>query len=174
MQTDFLTEAGSEKKEKEGESYARSFDDVSSFINSLQTKIDRSGEFFLVVRRGINVKRVLTLWQRESKRNSPDKMLRVKFIGECGIDSGAMSKEFLTKIIAELGVIMFPGGSPIDSFYNIQNGMFRACGQVLAASLAQGGPPPVFFHENVFKMLLDPNVDMASLRADDHLTESDK
>jgi hypothetical protein len=52
--------------------------------------------------------------------------------------------------------------------------MFRAVGQVLADSLVQGGAPPCFFHENVFKVLLNPNVDIASLNTEDHLTESDK
>ena len=106
LKTDSVIEDNNDNKDVDSDS--SNFHDVSSLIKSLQTKIDRSREFFLVVRRGLSVERLLTLWQRESKRNSPDKVLRVKFVGECGIDSGAMSKEFFTKVIQDLGTVMFP------------------------------------------------------------------
>ena len=41
-----------------------------------------------------------------------------------------MSKELLKKAIPELGTVMFPGGAPVDSFYKVQNGMFRASGEL--------------------------------------------
>lgn len=147
--------------------------DLPSVIKSLEGHIDKSGQFFLVIRRGITFQRLLTLWQRECKRNSPEKVLRVKYLGENGIDSGAMSKECLAKTIPELGAAMFPNGAPVDSVYNIQNGKFRSCGELVATSVVQGGPPPRFLHENVFKMLVDPNVDVAALNPEEHLTESD-
>ena len=53
-------------------------------------------------------------------RTRPDKVLRVHFTGEDGIDSGAMAKEVLAKPTADMGNIMFPSGSRVDSTYNVQ------------------------------------------------------
>ena len=66
-----------------------------------------------------------------------------------------------------MGTITFPNGAPVDSIYKIHNGQFRSCGEIVATSIAQGGPPPRFLHENVFKMIVDPNVDVANLNHDD-------
>ena len=62
-------------------------------------KIDKHDQMFIVVRRASTLNRYITIWQREAKRHSPEKVLRVHFAGENGIDSGAMAKEFLTHII---------------------------------------------------------------------------
>lgn len=35
---------------------------------------------------------------------------------------------------------MFSGGAPLNSTYHIQKGNFQACGKIIAASIAQGGP----------------------------------
>ena len=98
----------------------------------------------------------------------------MKYVGEYGIDSGALSKECLAQAIPQLGAEMFPNGSPVDSVYNIQNGKLRSCGEFVATSIVQGGPPPCFLHENVFKMLVEPNVDLSALNPEEHLTESDR
>ena len=150
------------------------YEDLPSIIKSLEQNIDQSGQFFLVIRRGITIQRLLTLWQRESKRNSPEKIFRVKYVGEQGIDTGAMSKECLAQAMPKLGAEMFPNGSPVDSVYNIQNGKLRSCGELVATSIVQGGPPPCFLHKNVFEMLVDPNIDLADLKPEKHLTESDQ
>jgi hypothetical protein len=102
-----------------------------------------------VARRGSNLSRCLNLWQRESKRNKADKTLRVHFTGEDGIDRGAMAKEFLQNAITDMGNSIFPDGSPVDSTHNVQKGYFQSCGEVVAVSLAQGGPPRVSYM-NVF------------------------
>ena len=148
--------------------------DLPTLIKYLEEHIDKAGQFFLVIRRGITFQRLLSLWQRERKKTSPEKVLRVKYVGENGIDSGAMSKECLAKAIPELGTTMFPNGAPVDSVYNIQNGKFRSAGELVATSVVQGGPPPRFLHENVFKMLVTPSVDIANLNPKEHLTESDQ
>ena len=98
----------------------------------------------------------------------------MKYIGERGIDSGALSKECLTKAISDMGVAMFPNGAPVDSIYNIQNGQFRSCGEIVAISVAQGGPAPHFLHEKVFKILVNPNINVAHLNPEEHLTENDQ
>ena len=78
-----------------------------------------------------------------------------------------MSKECLTKAISDMGTIMFLNGAPVDSIYKIHIGQFRSCREIVATSIAQGGHPPRFVHENVFKMIVDPNVNVANLNRDD-------
>ena len=73
-------------------------------------------------------------------------VVRVHFGGEEGIDSGAMAKEFFTLTLPNIGSVMFPGGKPLDSTFHVQNGNFKGCGQIVALSLAQGGPAPLFLH----------------------------
>ena len=65
---------------------------LPSLVKQMEKKVDKTGQFFLVVRRGAAFRRSLSLWQRACKTTSPQKLLRVKYMGECGIDSGAMAK----------------------------------------------------------------------------------
>ncbi|XP_028395679.1 uncharacterized protein LOC114519707 [Dendronephthya gigantea] len=133
-------------------------------IEELRKRVDSiTGQFFIVARRGSNLSRCLNLWQRESKRTKADKTLRVHFTGEDGIDSGAMAKEFLAKVISDIGNSIFPAGSPVDSTHNVQNGYFQTCGEIVAVSLAQGGPPPCFLHECVYKTMVNPKLDLKNL-----------
>lgn len=148
--------------------------DIPQLAAALEENVDKSGQFFLVIRRGITFQRLLLLWQRECKKSSPEKIFRVKYIGERGIDSGALSKECLTKAISDMGSAMFPNGAPVDSVYNIHNGQFKSCGEIVATSVAQGGPAPHFLHENVFKMLVNPNISVTHLDPEEHLTENDR
>ena len=67
---------------------------------------------------------------------------------------------------------MFPNGIPINSTFHIQNGNFSACGQIIATSLAQGGPAPSFLDESVYNIMVDPDVDVKKLD-EKHLTEND-
>ena len=75
------------------------------------------------------------------------------FNGEAGIDTGAMSQEFLAEVISDMGREMFPDGSPTDSTYYVQNGTFRTCGEIVAVSLAQGGPPPCSLEQWVYESM---------------------
>ena len=84
-----------------------------------------NNKMFISRKKKSSFTRRLNLWQRESKRTSPEKCLRVHFTGEDGIDGGAMSKEFLAQAILDMGNIMFAGGTPVDSTYNVQNGYFQ-------------------------------------------------
>ena len=96
--------------------------DITQLAAALDENVDKSGQFFLVIRRGIAFQRLLSLWQRKCKKSSPEKIFCVKYIGERGIDSGASSKECLTKAISDIRSAMFPNGAPVDSIYNIHNG----------------------------------------------------
>ena len=143
--------------------------DHVSVVKELSNRVDDTGQFFIVVRRASNFTRRLNLWQRESKRTSPGKCLRVHFTGKDGIDSGAMSKEFLAQAILDMGNIMFAGGTPVNSTYNIQNGYFQSCGEIAAVSLAQGGPPPCFLDACVYDTLVSPETDFNNLN-EKHIT----
>ena len=115
-----------------------SLNDTGSVVKAVQERVNSSQKLFLVVRRGAPFFRLLTLWQREVNRSSAEYALRVCYHGEEGFDSGALGKVFLTQMIQGIGSTMFPEGGPMNSTYHIQNGNFRACGQIAAVSLAQG------------------------------------
>lgn len=135
---------------------------------------NNDNQFFILMRRKVPLSRVLTLWQREAKKTSPMQKLTVKYVGEDGVDTGALAREFLTECIESMRSDMFPNGCPIDSTYHIQNGNFRTCGQISTVSLAQGGPSPSLFEECVYNTLVNPDIDMMKLRAEKHLCKNEK
>ena len=143
-------------------------------LKAIGKNIDQLGQFFLAVKRGASFEQMLSLWQRESRRSSPEKVLRVKYCGENNIDSGAMSQEFLANLIADMGRIFFPDGAPVDSMYNVHNKRFQVCGQIVAVFLAQGGPPPNFMDASVYQLLVNPDINLNSLDSNNHLTPKDK
>lgn len=151
-------------------------DDEAGVLNALEEKVIRDKKsLFLVVRRGTPLERVLNLWHRETLKISPDHELRIKFLGEDGIDSGALSKEFLTKTVVDIAQKFFPNGSPVHSTNEVQNGNFRACGEIVATSLAQGGPPPCFLAETVYDTLvLESDIDFSSVSPEQHLTSTER
>ena len=65
-------------------------------------------------------------------------------------------------------------GVPVDSMLHVHDGLFLACGQIVAVSLFQGGPPPRFLPEGSFQLLVTPNIDMNELKEDFHLTPNEK
>ena len=150
------------------------FNDSRSVVKALEDRVNCSQQLFLIVRRGAPFFRLLTLWQREANRSGAENTLRVSYHGEQGIDSGAIGKEFLTQMMLNIGKTMFPQGSPINSTYHIQNGNFRACGQISAVSLAQGGLAPCFLDECVYNLLINPEVDIKDLSPERNLTKSDR
>jgi hypothetical protein len=148
---------------------------LTDFIRAMARKVDDSNQFFLVIRRNATLSRKLSMWQRQATKKSPEKTLRVCFTGELGIDSCALSKEFFTQTIDEMGKTIFPNGSPADSMLNVHNGSFKTCGQIAAVSIVEGGPPPAFLDECVFNMLVNPKaVDMNDLKVDQRFTLTEK
>ena len=69
---------------------------------------------------------------------------------------------------------LFPNGSLVHSTLFIQNGNFRAVRNIVAASLAQSGPPPCFLEKSTYNMLVNPNVDLRSLDKECHLTSTER
>lgn len=150
--------------------------DEDGVLNALEEKVIKDkGSLFLVIRRGTPLERVLHLWRRETHKISPDHEVRIKFVGEDGIDSGALSKEFLATTVEAIAEKFFPNGSPIHSTNDVQNGNFRACGEIVATSLAQGGPPPRFLAESVYdSLVLESDIDFSSICPERHLTSAEQ
>ena len=147
--------------------------ETSQVVKLLSDRVDQNEDFFLVSRRAAPFTRTLALWQRQTKKTPPTGVLRVHYSGEAGIDSGAMSQEFLAEAVSDMGREIFPDGSPTDSTYHVQNGNFRTCGEIVAVSLAQGGPPPCFLQECVYNTMLN-NIDMVNIQEADLTTNEKK
>lgn len=131
-----------------------SHSDHTSVIQELEKHVVTTEQFFLVVRRGIPFERVISLWQCESKRKSPENVVRVKYLGEEGIDSGGLAREFFAGIIPQIGNSLFPQRTPVDSTLYVRNETFRTAGQIVVTSLAQNGPPLNFLDTVAFHTLV--------------------
>ncbi|MEQ2245717.1 hypothetical protein ILYODFUR_030817 [Ilyodon furcidens] len=111
-------------------------------------------------------------WQRQ-KKTSPKSRLKVTFFGEAGIDTGALSREFLTEMLAEVENRLFVGGSDkkgknlVYSLNSLDSNFFWSVGEIMAASLAQGGPCPNFLHEWCFRCLCSGDSDSIQVSASD-------
>uniref|UniRef100_A0AAZ1X0R8 HECT domain-containing protein n=1 Tax=Oreochromis aureus TaxID=47969 RepID=A0AAZ1X0R8_OREAU len=101
------------------------------------------------------------------KKNSPTAMLKVSFFGEAGIDTGALRKEFLTEMVAGIETRFFEGPphqkSPRYSLTDFDSGLFRTVGEILAVSLAQGGPAPTFFSQWAYSYLCNGQINPTQL-----------
>ena len=146
---------------------------TSDILKSLASKVDvDENAFFIIVRRKASLSRVLTVWQRQAKKTPPTRVLKVHYCGEDGIDDGAIRLEFLANIIEEMGKTMFPDGSPVNSTFHVQNGNFRTCGELVAVSLAQGGPAPCFLEQCVYNSIFE-DTDMEDIK-DSDLTSNEQ
>lgn len=152
----------------------KGFTSPTSVVQELEKRVDKNSQFLITIRRQTPLARILNLWRYEAKKQGGHHEIRVKFLGEDGIDSGALTREFFTEVIPAIGITLFPNGSPIDSTYHVQNGNFRAAGEIVANSLAQGGPPPCFLDEIAFQTLANPKVDILNLREEMDLTQSER
>jgi hypothetical protein len=152
----------------------KKYQSITDVVQALGKEVDQSQQFFFVIRRGSTLQRKLTIWQREARKKSPKHRVMVHFAGESGIDNGALAKEFFTNLVSEIGENIFPNGSPKDSMLDVHNGTFYTCGQIVAASIAQGGPPPSFLEDCVYAMLVNSNVDLSTLVPQTHLTSQEQ
>ena len=171
---------GSEKSsypDKEDEtdfSGKENFTTPTAVVQALEKRVDQENQFFITVRRKTPLQRILNLWRYEAKRQGAHHQMRVQFLGEKGIDSGALTREFFTELVPSIGNTLFPNGSPIDSTFHVQNGNFRTSGEIVANSLAQGGPPPCFLDEVAFQTLVKNEHDILNLNAETDLTLSER
>lgn len=128
-------------------------EDTASVVRAMHKNVKKDRDFFIVTRRGAPLPRIISLWQRQASKSCPENILGIKYCGENGIDTGALSQEFFSSVVLDIGKSMFPEGAPINFIYNVQNERFKTCGEIAAASLAQGGPPPSFLAESVYELM---------------------
>ena len=148
--------------------------DKQDVIDAVSSQVESNDQFFIATRRKAPFSRIFSLWQRQSKKKSPTCRIMVKYSGEAGIDSGAIAKVFLEDTIKEIAATLFKDGVPVNSTHHVQNGDFRICGEMAAASLAQGGPPPCFLdgcaYNSIFTETDLTNVDEKDLAEKEKIT----
>ncbi|XP_041838349.1 uncharacterized protein LOC121638002 isoform X2 [Melanotaenia boesemani] len=133
------------------------YSSVSDILIALEKRVDTSVTFNISVTREDLFQRGMKQWIRQ-KKASPKNLLRVSFIGEHGIDEGALRKEFLTEMVRGIESHYFEGDGEQGKIpkYNIldyQDHNFKTCGEILATSLVQGGPAPNFFTTQCYNFL---------------------
>nr|XP_061790661.1 uncharacterized protein LOC133580389 [Nerophis lumbriciformis] len=148
-------------------------EDVLLFLTQ---QIDTTSEFKLCVDREDLLDRGLRQWKRR-KTASPASVLKVVYIGEADIDTEAIRKEFLTEMISGIEKRFFEGAgtqgkTPKYSLTDLDNDNFRTIGEIMAVSLAQGGPPPAFLKEWCYNFLCLGEIYCQSLSKDD-VTDSE-
>lgn len=154
-----------------------SIENGTDIRDALKKKVidNEKQSMFIVVRRGAPLSRMLCLWQRAAKKVSAQHVIRVKFLGEEGIDTGALARTLFTSTVDDIAKNYFPEGNPIFSTNDIHNGNYKVIGEIAAASLAQGGPAPGFFAPCVFDSLVNSDVDFTAdtSELEKNLTESE-
>ena len=145
----------------------------ASTVKVLQKKVIKDCHLYFTMGRGISLRRLVQLWQCEQKTKPVEYKLWIKFLGEEGIDTGALSREFLANVIM-IFQRLFPNGSLVHSTLFIQNGNFRAVRKIVVASLAQSGLPPCYLEKSTYNMLVNPNVDLRGLDKECHLTSTER
>ena len=137
-----------EEHDRSSELSQSSSPSLPKLVKQIKKQVDKTGQFFVVVQQGAAFQRSLSLWQQACKATSPQKLLHLKYMGESGIDTGAMAKKFLSNVV-QMGSAMFPNGASVDSTYDIQNGNLRSCSKIAATSIVQGGPAPHFLDDRL-------------------------
>ncbi|XP_026085218.1 uncharacterized protein LOC113060491 isoform X2 [Carassius auratus] len=142
---------------------------LDDLLELLAGRVNAENQFRICVSRDNLLERGLKQWQRQKKGN-PANQLKITFIGEAGVDSGALRKEFLTEMISGIEKRLFLGQrakSPQYSNSDLDNGLFRTAGEIFAVSLAQGGPAPCFMREWCYFYLTTGEVDVSRICKDD-------
>ncbi|KAM6932103.1 G2/M phase-specific E3 ubiquitin-protein ligase-like [Lycodopsis pacificus] len=149
-----------------GEEQIKSVDDV---LDTICQRVDVEKRFNIQISRTNIVERGLLQWQRQ-KKNSPTATLKVTFFGEARVDTGALRKEFLTEMVAGIEGRFFEGPqhqrSPRYSLTDFDSGLYRTVGEILAVSLAQGGPAPAFFSPWSYSYLCSGQINPTVLNSD--------
>ncbi|XP_063757666.1 uncharacterized protein LOC134876585 [Eleginops maclovinus] len=169
---------GLRPSDNDGHASSGSVSQISTFQSSeeildwIACQVNETNTFSICVSRTDLFSRGMQQWQRQ-KKTSPKCRLKVTFFGEAGIDTGALSKEFLTEMVAEIENRLFVGGpdkkgkNPVYCLNSLDSNYFRSAGEVMAASLAQGGPCPNLMREWCFRYLCSGDSDSIQVSASD-------
>ncbi|XP_065326213.1 uncharacterized protein LOC134621459 [Pelmatolapia mariae] len=143
---------------------------LDEILQAISTAVNTEEEFRITVSRSNMVERGLAQWKRQ-KKALPTNQLRVTFIGEAGIDTGALRKEFLTDMVAGLEQRLFEGDqtgkAPKYSLLDLDLGNFRSAGEIWAVSLAQGGPPPCCLKDWCYQFLCTGELQIENIMKED-------
>ncbi|XP_026095494.1 uncharacterized protein LOC113067310 isoform X4 [Carassius auratus] len=148
------------------------FQSSEDILNWIGSQVDETNTFSICVSRTDLYNRGMQQWQRQ-KKTSPKCRLKVTFFAEAGIDTGALTKEFLTEMLVEIEKRLFvegpdkKGKNPVYCLNSLDCNYFRTAGEVMAASLAQGGPCPNFLREWCFSYLFSGDSDSIQVSASD-------
>ncbi|XP_073343893.1 G2/M phase-specific E3 ubiquitin-protein ligase-like isoform X2 [Pagrus major] len=117
----------------------------------VRSQVDTDKTFDLCVSQENVVERCLKMWKRQ-KNGSPVNPLKVTFLGEPGLDTGALRKEFLSAMVAGIEKRLFEGDGekgkmPKYLLNDLDDELFRAAGEIFAVSIAQGGPAPRYLQK---------------------------
>ncbi|ROI15248.1 hypothetical protein DPX16_1401 [Anabarilius grahami] len=106
------------------------FQSSVDILNSISCKVDETNTFSICVSRTDIFIRGMQQWQHQ-KKSSPKSRLKVTFFGEAGIDTGALRKEFLTEMLAEIERRLFicgadkRGKNPLYCVNSVDQNYFR-------------------------------------------------
>ncbi|XP_041862483.1 uncharacterized protein LOC121653198 [Melanotaenia boesemani] len=143
---------------------------LAKVIHTLQGRVDTTAIFNICVTREDLFTRGMGQWKRQ-KKSSPQNPLRVSFIGEPGVDNGALRKEFLTEMMTGIEAHLFQGGSagknPNYSITEYHKENFKTAGEIIAVCITQGGPPPNFFREWCFAYISTGEINKDLICKDD-------
>ncbi|TDG99277.1 hypothetical protein EPR50_G00209320 [Perca flavescens] len=118
-------------------------------------------EFVMKLRRARHIRLKAFLMSSEYS------MKGVTFLGETGIDNRALRKEFLTEMVAGIQSRFFVGGdngkTPKYSMTDMDKHHFKTVGEILAVSIAQGGPPKNFFMDWCYNYMSSGELDQEAI-----------
>ena len=80
--------------------------DLAAVVKDLQKKVIKDCHLYLTMGRGISLNRLVQLWQCERKKTPVKYKPCIKYLREEGIDTGALSKEFLPNVINDIAKIV--------------------------------------------------------------------
>ncbi|KAF7641087.1 hypothetical protein LDENG_00294830, partial [Lucifuga dentata] len=141
-------------------------------LHFLEEQVDTTTEFKLFVDREELPERGILQWKRK-KAASPASVLKVVFLGETGIDTGALRKGFLTGKLFKYSTCLMLTSNKRNGYSVLKPGLvclrygFRVVGEIMAVSLAQGGPAPAFLREWCYNFLCTGEMNFSSLSKED-------
>ncbi|GAA6066621.1 uncharacterized protein LOC118471169, partial [Tachysurus ichikawai] len=115
------------------------FQSSGEILNWISKKVDQNNTFPICISRNDIFSRGMQQWQRQ-KKSSPKGRLMVTFFGEAEVDSGALSKEFLTEMIAEIETRLFidgvdkKGKNPVYCLNSLDRKYFRSEREIMAVT----------------------------------------
>ncbi|XP_044170891.1 uncharacterized protein LOC114949567 [Acropora millepora] len=149
LEEPYRVELASEGSEHEGDMSQN----LKEVLKTLQQNVDSSKKTRISVRRKSMFQDYIEA--RKKKWFNSRQTLKVTFIGEPAIDDGGPLREFFTEVLKHIQYHLFPDGMPINSMTALAKNEFTVAGELMAASVVQGGPAPCFLSKEAFGYIVD-------------------